>query len=135
MHVGDQSVGLTTPELQFLVRHGVTHVDASLGGRDNIFHWGDDGEAAEGPANPTMAALVRKEKETAAIHAALASNRRLTEDAIHELRAGQREIVQNRELTHEAIREFRAGKQEMVKSVDKGICRAYGRSHLWVPLH
>ena len=38
MHVGDQSVGLTTPELQFLVRHGVTHVDASLGGRDNIFH-------------------------------------------------------------------------------------------------
>ena len=37
MHVGDQSVGLTTPELQFLVRHGVTHVDASLGGRDNIF--------------------------------------------------------------------------------------------------
>ena len=37
MHVGDQSVGLTAPELQFLARHNVRHVDASLGGRDHVF--------------------------------------------------------------------------------------------------
>ena len=36
MHVGDQSVGLTAPELQFLARHNVRHVDAALGGHDHV---------------------------------------------------------------------------------------------------
>ena len=30
MHVGVQGVGTSKPELQFLVRHGVTHMDASI---------------------------------------------------------------------------------------------------------
>ena len=30
MHVGVQGIGTSKPELQFLVRHGVTHMDASV---------------------------------------------------------------------------------------------------------
>ena len=30
MHVGSQGIGTTKPELQFLVRHGVTHIDGSV---------------------------------------------------------------------------------------------------------
>ena len=34
MHVGVQGVGTSKPELQFLVRHGVTHMDASIENTD-----------------------------------------------------------------------------------------------------
>ena len=30
MHVGVQGIGTSKPELEFLVRHGVTHMDASV---------------------------------------------------------------------------------------------------------
>ena len=30
MHVGVQGIGTSKPELQFLVRHGVAHMDASV---------------------------------------------------------------------------------------------------------
>ena len=31
MHVGDQDVKITTQNLQYLVRNGVTHIDALVG--------------------------------------------------------------------------------------------------------
>ena len=31
MHVGVQGIGTSKQELEFLVRHGVTHMDASVG--------------------------------------------------------------------------------------------------------
>ena len=31
MHVGDQDVAITTQNLQYLVRNGVTHIDAYIG--------------------------------------------------------------------------------------------------------